>query len=120
MRINTVITDNARAQKLMTLSYSKVLVMSTCKSKIRKAQDIKIDWNNACSIELKKTITAHSDAVGSPKHYNIFSSTDCDCIFYESMKEPAIVWNVIAARKGEKKTAAMKRLLSAVEVRIEH
>ncbi len=37
----------------------------------------------------------------------------------EEWKEPAIVWNVIAARKGEKKTAAMKRLLSAVEVRIE-
>ena len=27
----------------------------------------------------------------------------------------AILWNVVAARKGEKKTAAMKRLLVAVE-----
>ncbi len=30
--------------------------------------------------------------------------------------EPAILWNVVAARKGEKKTAALKRLLKAVEV----
>ena len=34
----------------------------------------------------------------------------------EEWTEPAILWNVIAARKGEKKTAAMKRLLNSVEV----
>ncbi len=31
-------------------------------------------------------------------------------------KEPAILWNIVVARKGEKKTAAMKRLLTIVEV----
>ena len=31
--------------------------------------------------------------------------------------EPSIIWNVIAARKGEKKTAAMKRILNGVEVK---
>ena len=31
--------------------------------------------------------------------------------------EPAIIWNVVAARKGEKKIAALKPLLTAVEVR---
>ena len=30
--------------------------------------------------------------------------------------EPAILWTVVAARKGEKKTAALKRLVSIVEV----
>ena len=30
--------------------------------------------------------------------------------------EPAIVWTVVASRKGEKKTAALKRLVSIVEV----
>lgn len=34
----------------------------------------------------------------------------------DEWSEPVILWNVVAARKGEKKTAAMKRLLSAVEV----
>ena len=34
----------------------------------------------------------------------------------DEWSEPAIVWNVVAARKGEKKTAAMKCLLTAVEV----
>lgn len=34
----------------------------------------------------------------------------------EEWSEPAIIWNVVASRKGEIKTAAMKRLLSAIEV----
>lgn len=36
----------------------------------------------------------------------------------EEWSEPSIIWNVVAARKGEKKTAALKCLLSAVEVSI--
>ena len=34
----------------------------------------------------------------------------------EEWSEPAIIWTVVAARKGEKKTAALKRLIKAVEV----
>ena len=34
----------------------------------------------------------------------------------QEWSEPAILWTVVAARKGEKKTAAIKRLLRAVEV----
>ena len=34
----------------------------------------------------------------------------------QEWSEPAILWTVVAARKGEKKTAAVKRLLRAVEV----
>ena len=30
--------------------------------------------------------------------------------------EPAILWTVVAARKGEKKTAALKKFVSIVEV----
>ena len=30
--------------------------------------------------------------------------------------EPAILWSVVAARKSEKKTAALKRLLNIVEI----
>lgn len=34
----------------------------------------------------------------------------------DEWKEPAILWNVVGARKGEKKSAALKRILNAVEV----
>ncbi len=34
----------------------------------------------------------------------------------EEWTEPSVLWNVVAARKGEKKTAALKRILHGVEV----
>ena len=95
------------------------------KSRITKAQKISLNWENACSAELLKIITAHSDAIGSPKHYIFFPLLTVSASFMgvnscmkinEEWSEPAILWNVIAAHKGEKKTAAMKRLLSGVEV----
>ena len=96
------------------------------KTRISNAQQITLDWETTCSEELLQVITAHSDAIGSPKHYIFFPLLTVTASFMgvnasikinEEWSEPAILWNVIAARKGEKKTAAMKRLLYGVEVR---
>ena len=90
-----------------------------------KAQSIAFKWDEACSEELLKTIEAHADAIGSPYHYIFFPLLTVCASFMgvnarininEEWSEPAILWNVVAARKGEKKTAAMKRLLKGVEV----
>ena len=97
------------------------------KARISKAQEVHLNWNRSCSAELLKTISAHADAVGAPKEYIFFPlltvaassmGINARISINEEWNEPAILWNVVAARKGEKKTAAMKRLLSAVEVRI--
>lgn len=45
---------------------------SIVKSRITKAQGIKLNWEEACSEQLLKTISAHADAVGAPKHYIYF------------------------------------------------
>lgn len=95
------------------------------KARINKAQGIKLTWNDTCSPTLLKVVKAHADAVGSPKDYIFFPLITVAASFMgvnsrininEEWSEPAILWNVVAARKGEKKTAALKRLLSAVEV----
>ena len=72
-----------------------------------------------------KLISAHADAVGSPKHYIYFPLLTVTASFMginakvdinPEWKELAILWNVICARKGEKKTAVLKRLMTPVEV----
>ena len=95
------------------------------KARISKAQGIKLKWKDTCTPKLLKTVSAHAEAVGAPKEYIFFPLLTVSASFMginarisinDEWSEPAIMWNVVAARKGEKKTAAMKRLLSAVEV----
>lgn len=95
------------------------------KARIEKAQKVELDWGKACSTNVLCTVAAHSEAIGAPKQYIYFPlltvaasfmGVNANITINEEWTEPAIVWNVVAARKGEKKTAAMKRILSGVEV----
>ena len=72
-----------------------------------------------------KALGVHADAVGAPKEYIFPSLLTVSAAFMginaptsinDEWSEPAIWWNVVAAGKGKKKTAAMKCSLSAVEV----
>ena len=95
------------------------------KQKIAKAQSIKLPWNEVCNDEVLQVVQAQADAIGAPKEYIFFPmltviasfmGVNASCMVNQEWSEPAILWNVIGACKGEKKTAAMKRLLRAVEV----
>lgn len=95
------------------------------KRRITNAQKIEIDWTKACSEGVLRMISAHADAIGSPKHYiyfplltviGSFMGVNASIKINPEWSEPSILWNVVMARKGEKKTAAMKRILSSVEV----
>ena len=100
-------------------------ILPEVKARISNAQKLKLPWSRACSPTLLKTVQAHADAVGAPKEYVFFPLLTVTASFMgvngnmcinPEWTEPAILWNVVAARKGEKKTAAMKRLLHIVEV----
>jgi hypothetical protein len=104
---------------------SSKLSSCTTKKRVSIAQSIKLDWEEACKGEVLRAVSAHADAVGSPKHYIFFPmltvaasmmGVNAEVRINDEWSEPSILWNVVAARKGEKKTAAMKRLLSSVEV----
>jgi hypothetical protein len=99
-------------------------VTADTKARISEVQRVKLNWNS-CSSTLLNTITAHTEAVGAPKEYIFFPLLTVSASFMgvnarmsinEEWSEPAILWNVVVARKGEKKTVAMKHLLVAVEV----
>ena len=95
------------------------------KARITNAQNIKLDWERVCSPTLLRTLSAHADAIGAPKEYIFFPLLTVTASFMgvnacmhinSEWQEPAILWNIVVARKGEKKTAALKRLLRIVEV----
>ncbi len=95
------------------------------KEKIANAQKINLHWESACSPALLRTIRVHAEAIGAPKEYILFPLLTATASFMgvnasmqinPEWQEPAILWNIVVARKGEKKTAALKRLLKIVEV----
>lgn len=106
-------------------SSSSKLSSCTIKKRVFNAQSVPLHWDEACSSQVLRAVSAHADAVGSPKHYIFFPmltvaasmmGVNAEVKINDEWSEPSILWNVVAARKGEKKTAAMKRLLSSVEV----
>ncbi len=63
-------------------------------------------------------IVGHAEAIGVPllTVSASFMGVNASLRINEEWCEPSILWTVVAARKGEKKTAALERLLKAVEV----
>lgn len=103
------------AKKLSALEVKRIL----------DAQSIKLEWEKVCSNDILKVLKAHADAIGAPKEYTYFPlltviasfmGINASILINDEWSEPPILWNVIGARKGEKKSAAMKRLLHGVEV----
>ena len=94
------------------------------KKRITRAQSVQVDLTKVRSTDLLKTVEGHAKAVGAPKEYIFpllavaasFVGVNAKVDINQEWSEPAILWTVVAARKGEKKTAAVKRLLRAVEV----
>jgi len=85
----------------------------------------RFEWPEVASKPLRDVVEAHANAIGSPKEFIFvpmltvaasFMGINAVVRINPEWSEPAILWTVVAARKGEKKTAAKKRLLSAVEV----
>ena len=91
--------------------------------RMRAAQEIEFDLKSVCGDKVFHTVDAHSRAIGAPHPFIFFPllTVIASCLgvkavmeVNEEWKEPAILWTVVAARKGEKKTPACKRLTAAV------
>lgn len=76
------------------------------------------------SKDLVKLVNAHANAIGVPSEFILwplltaaasFMGTNASIRINQEWYEPSIIWFVIAARKGEKKTAALKRIRKPIE-----
>ena len=83
-----------------------------------------LDLTSVLSPGLHKIITANADAIGAPLEFLFyplltatasFMGTNAFVNINPEWQEPSILWFIIAARKGEKKTAALKRIRKPIE-----
>ena len=96
---------------------AQVKVTSEMKCWILAAQKCRFDWSKVCSQQLHDIVYAH---VGAPMKFIFISMLTVAASFIRTngvlninpeWRGPAILWTIVAARKGEKKTPALKRLL---------
>lgn len=80
--------------------------------------------SNILSDGLLKLVRAHADAIGVPNEFILWPLLTATASFMginahigvnKEWLEPAIIWFVIAAKKGEKKTAALRRIRKPIE-----
>ncbi len=95
---------------------------------LEMAQSIRISFDDFASERTTKLIGAHADAVGVPIEFIFWPLLTAVASFIGINRhiqinsewiEPSIMWFVIAAKKGEKKTAALRKIRKPVEA-IEH
>ena len=74
--------------------------------------------------DLVRLVNAHSNAIGVPPEFIFWPlltttaslmGTNASIKINQEWYEPSIIWFVIAARKGEKNTAALKRPRKPIE-----
>ena len=109
----------------MSLSKLTSADMQTVNSRLQKAQRSRLTLQNShLSDRLLKLVDAHADAIGVPHEFILwplltaaasFMGTNAFVQINAEWLEPSIIWFVIAARKGEKKTAALKRIRKPIE-----
>ena len=91
---------------------------------LQKAQSCKLDLTTVLSVELNEIVTANADAVGVPPEFILFPLITATASFLgtsafirinSEWKQPSTAWSILAAKKGEKKTAALKRVRKPIE-----
>jgi len=91
---------------------------------LQKAQSCQLDLTTVLSVELNEIVTANADAIGVPPEFILFPLITATASFLGTSAfirinsewiNPSIVWSVLAAKKGEKKTAALRRVWKPIE-----
>lgn len=89
-----------------------------------RAWNVEFSWKDICSNNEKKFVQAYSKAIGCPDEFFYFPFLSCAAACMgkhakvkvnSTWSEPAILWIVVAARKGEKKSAAASVLLDGIK-----
>ena len=97
-----------RDQPITMMSQSKISPLEA-KGRIKNVQEKCIPLTDVCSPTVATTIQAHADAIGCPSEYIFypllmiaagFMGVRTQIQINEEWKEPAIIWMVVAARKG--------------------
>jgi len=95
------------------------MASKTLQDKLTTANSERVDFSELFSPQLYSVVTSNADAIGAPVEFLAYPLLTVAALFMginahvrvnPEWTEPAILWFVVAAMKGEKKTAALRRL----------
>ena len=128
-KIHTVPNSKVHGFTRHCLQYYTVITtytqMSTVlKAKLNKAVAHRLDLSSLLSDSLYRIVTANADAIGCTPEFIFYPLLTTTASFMgikasisisSQWTEPAVMWFVVAAKKGEKKTAALKTIRQPIE-----
>ena len=103
---------------------SSKMASKTLQDKLTTANSERVDFSELFSPQLYSVVTSNADAIGAPVEFLAYPLLTVAASFMginahvrvnPEWTEPAILWFVVAAKKGEKKTAALRRLRAPLE-----
>lgn len=89
-------------------------------ARLKSAQEQVLPLDEICSWSVRRTIKAHAEAIGCPNEFIFYPllgiaagcmGVRCKIEINTQWQEPSILWIVVGARKGEKKTPACTSVL---------
>ena len=94
------------------------------RDKLRAASAERVSFSDVLSPSLYTIVAANADAIGAPIEFLVYPLLTVTAAFMgvnasvrinPEWTKPAIIWFVVAAKKREKKTAALRRLRIPIE-----
>ena len=113
----------------VTMSFTKLNrtqlpSLITIEKRITQVQNARFDWATVCSSEMLTFLESHAKSIGVPKEFLFFPLLTAvaslmgtsTCIeINKKWKEPALLWFVIASKKGTNKSGALNLLSGALQ-----
>lgn len=105
-------------------SQTTPLTTAEIDARVADAQRITLDIDSVCTLVMKDLVKANANAIGSPLEFILFPllsisahfmGPDTRVIVNEHWREPLILWNVVLADKGQKKSPALNRFIKPIQ-----
>ena len=103
---------------------SAMLQCTSLRKRFQMAQAHALNFEKCTTTPTRVMLQSYAGAVGCPLEYVFlpllttcasFMGANTSIKINDSWSEPSVLWTLVVARKGEKKSAAIKPILNAVE-----
>ncbi len=106
------------------MSHTTSLYLAQIDAHVFAAQAISLHMSKVATGPLNKLITAYANAIGSPSEFIFFpllsiaahfTGPSTRVMINKDWLEPLILWNVVLADKGQKKSPALNRFVKPIQ-----
>ena len=114
----------SRTMSFSKLSRNQLPALPTIEKRISDVQNARFDWTSVCSSEMLTFLDSHAKSIGVPKEFLFFPllttiaslmGTSTCIEINKKWREPALLWFVIASKKGTNKSGALNLLSGALQ-----